>query len=424
MPVDSKSTCLRIDDLTHSSYSAALTKASEEFIGKTRADSCVAMAVRPLNITFVIYTILLCIIIVYVIYLLLYGTFDYEKYAAENDKLAEKLSNNKMQALINGSGINNIPSININTTNPTIKTANDCGKGPVFIGTNGTNDDCIRICINSNASVINVAEHEEYIYDSSGLQVGAHCILGPRPLCNMLTSYAMLTVNSVVCHTKYPEIVGGEYGTQVVACTNNLIQDPQNYLWDYKSNTKYDVYVNTLTDVDEVMSDGNYRFRCKFNGTDVRENLYIEHPDNRFHPFRNYCASEVFAAHPDVRTVIDRETQSYVCDCGDYEITRVRNIDPNDPTSICSNLTLDVKIDVRNRKLLTVPYKCFTLFSPVSDVGIYLPCPNDQFTRRGSQFSAFTMPFSENPNALIEHPVYKDFNDHDYGVYVPEGEIV
>lgn len=339
-------------------------------------------------------------------YLLLYYSFD-KTIKTQNEELAVKLADGKLQALLNGSGINNIPNLNIITTNAGVSKANACGKGPVNIGSSGTDQDCIRTCANSTASVINVAAGETYVYESSILQTGANCILGPRPECNMTTSFAMMTINSVICRPRFPDIVGGPLGTTVVACNNRHITDPQNYLWDYRYNTRFNPLTTDILDSNEVLGDGTYRFRCKFAGYDVRQNQYTEHPNNRFHPFRNYCASSIYAAHPNVITKIDN-SGSFECDCGDYTATRVQNIIPGDKTSICSNYAHMEKVDIKERRILTMPYKCFTLFSPIEDVGTYLPCPNDQFIREGSQFSTVEIPFSLNPNAVIEHPMYKD----------------
>ncbi|ATZ81582.1 PIF-2 [Drosophila innubila nudivirus] len=370
----------------------------------------------------IIYTLLLCILVIYAIYLLLYYSFK-DDIELENEKTAIKLSNNKIQNLLNGSGINNIPSLNIVTTNPEIIKANECGNGPAYIGKTGTDHDCTQICSNSSASVINVAENEMYIYENTTLQVGAYCIIGDRPQCNMNTSYAMMTINSVTCRPRYPELIGGPLGNTIVACNNRDIIDPQNILWDYKFNEKFNTFTTILSNVDETLEDGSYRFQCRFNGYDTRKNQYMAHPFNRFHPIRNYCASGITSAHPNVKTIINPETGTYECDCGDFNETRVKNIDPNDKTSLCSNVSFDIKDDVKNRKLMTVPYRCFNLFSPISDVGTYLPCPNDQLIRDGSHYSSVTIPFSTNTNALIEHPEYKSFQSEDFGVLVGTGEI-
>lgn len=343
-------------------------------------------------------------------YLLLYYSFDKDGITKRNDDMITKLADGKLESLLNGSGINNIPNLNIISTNAAVSTANACGKGPVHIGSSGTDQDCIRTCANSSASVINVAEGETYIYESAILQSGANCIIGPRPECNMKTSFAMMTINSIICRSKFPDIVGGPLGTNVVACNNKQINDPQNYLWDYKYNKKFDPLTTDMLDPNEVLNDGSFRFQCKFNGYDIRQNKYMQHPLNRFHPFRNYCASEIYAAHPNVKTIF-KDDNTFICDCGDYNETRVKHIDSNNLMSVCSNISYSDEQDIKDRRILTVPYKCFTLFSSIEDVGKYLPCPNDQFTREGSQFSYVKVPYSRDPNVVIEHPLYKDMGD-------------
>lgn len=365
-----------------------------------------------------IFTALLCILIIYVIYLLLYYKFDGDRIHSDTEKLAKKLQSHPIQALLNGSGINNIPNLNISTTNPQVAKANDCGNGPVFIGSHGSDHDCIRVCSNSSASVINVNEGDTFIYNQSTLQPGAHCVIGDRPQCNMKMTYAMMTVNSIVCRSKFPEIVGGDVGTTVVACNNRAINDPQNYLWDYANNSRFSPLETQMTSANERLPDGSYRFRCKFQGVDSQNNNYIENPLNRFHPFENYCAGLIYSAHPDVKTKIDWETQTFECDCGDFEKTRVRHIDPNDKSSQCSSKVLEITTDVKDREILHMPYRCFTLFSTIDEVGRYLPCPNEQFTVQGSKIASVNIPFSRKIEALVEHPVYKDFDENAGDVFM------
>ncbi|AQN78569.1 ACH96147.1 pif-2-like protein [Kallithea virus] len=373
--------------------------------------------VRKVNVFAIIFTLLLCILVIYVIYILLYYSFD-DDIKIKNERTAVQLSKSKLESLINGSGINNIPNLNIVTTNPEINKSSDCSKGPVYIGKTGTTQSCIQTCSNASATVLNVRENENYIYEQSTLSVGAYCLIGPRPNCNMNTSHAIMTINSVICRPKFPELVGGPLGNKIVACNNREINDPQNILWDYKYNEKFNPITTIISSVDEVLPDGEYRFQCRFNGVDTTKNQFIPHPYNRLHPIRNYCASSIVAAHPDVKTVFDTTTNTYKCDCGDHDETRVKNIDPNDPTSLCSNVSYEIKVDVFNRKIMTLPYRCFNLFSPISDVGKYLPCPVEQFTRDGTQYTNTVIPFSTNIDAPIEHPQYSKFRGKDTIVYV------
>lgn len=363
--------------------------------------------------------IVLCFVVLYMVYLLLWYSFQ-ANIKQSTEEWAKKLQNNKINALLNGSGINNIPNLNIISTNAQVTTANDCQNGPVYIGEQGTRDDCIQTCVNSSANVLNVREGDTYAYDSHILQKGAYCIIGPRPQCNMRTTIALMTINSIICRSKFPNIIGGDLGTEIVACNNRIISDPQNILWDYGKNEKFSPYTTTITDADEKLPDGSYRFACKYNGTDSASNNYIPNPLDRFHPMINYCAGLVRAADSSVQTVFDMNDQTFHCDCGDFEQTRVQNIDPNNKASQCSNLIVEDRVVTKSKRELIVPYKCFNLFSPLSDVGRYLPCPNDLFTRDGAQMATVTIPFTLNPSEVIEHPKYADMNNANVSVTIHE----
>ena len=75
------------------------------------------------------------------------------------------------RALLNCSGINNIPTLNLVTTNPEVVKANNCGKGPVFIGATGKDLDCIdvykRQSTSSDASSINADTPKNSSIDSN-----------------------------------------------------------------------------------------------------------------------------------------------------------------------------------------------------------------------------------------------------------------
>lgn len=373
---------------------------------------------------FYVFVTLCIILFTILLYILYYYKFDVAKIINDVAEKAKKLETGPLSSLLNGSGINNIPNINIITTNSEIASANQCSKGPLFIGNSSTTSsysdyDCIKICMNDSAKIMTVDENEELISESTILTPGNYCTIGPRPECNMNTSTAMITINSVVCRPKFPNLIGGTYGTTIIGCNNSVINDPNNVLWDNQSNTPVDPYTTYISDENELLSDGSYRFTCKYNGVDIRGNKYVPNPYNRFHPISNYCAALIYRAHPNVQTIISDDKSSYVCDCGDFEETRVRNIFENDPTSQCSNVFANEKNIIKSKTQINIPYKCFTVYSPITDVAKYMPCPSNQFTREGSQMSVVTIDLTDNPKALIEHPIYADFeSDEKSGVVV------
>lgn len=363
--------------------------------------------------------IAITIILVY-LYIFFYLKFDKTKINEQIEILSTKLHDGPMQALLNGSGINNIPKLNILSTNTNVVNVNNCSRGPVYIGLDfAENEDCIKTCLNSKASVINVNENETYIYDTVQLKAGAHCILGPRPECNMRMTYAIMTINTIICRPRFPELIGGnEIGSNIVACNNSKFYHVENVLWDYEGNVRVNPWLTLITDVDEKLPDGSFRFRCKFNGVDQKGNKFQENFFNRFHPMRNYCASNLIAAHPDVRTVLDDNGKSFYCDCGNPEVTRVKHLLPDDKKSKCSHVQYQdelVKPEIpetkKSKRKLTIPYNCFNMYSLIEDVGKYHPCPPDLFTRNGPQMDSVSFEYSLNDKALIEHPIYYDFND-------------
>lgn len=361
------------------------------------------------------------LVVVMLIYVLLYYRFD-KNVVKSADGMAMKLyETDATLALVNGSGVNNIPNIKIVSTNPEVVRANNCGGGPVYIGAVGGDSDCVRTCANGSAKAVHVGDDEVFTYRSTILKPGVHCLLGQRPECNMKTTVAVMTVNSIACRTKYPRLIGGKLGGDIVACNNSRIHDPRNVLWDYLEDRRVDPWRSTIGDEDELLPDGDYRYRCKFLGQNERGNEYIEHPYNRFHPISNYCADLVYKAHPDVRTVFSADRNSFNCLCGDPLTTRVRNLVPGDPSSQCSDVVYDVKTVVKKRKRITVPYKCVTLYSPLADIGRNPVCPDDKFLKKGSAMATVELEFTTDESELIEHPLYNVFSS---GVQTPKEQLL
>lgn len=356
-----------------------------------------------------------CFVFVVVLaYAVVYFRFDESTITQRISKTKKNFAtNNALSSLVNTSGINNIPSLNIISTNTSVTMANNCGKSPVRIGDVGSDVDCVLACANSSAKVMNISKRDTYIFDSVVLTSGAHCFIGTRPECNMKTTIAIMTVNSIVCRPKFPRAFGGPLGNKIVACNSSKFYDPKNVFWDGLKNKAVDPKEG-LSDANELDvrfgPDNQYRFFCKFEGTDIQGNNYIEHPFERLQPMRNYCASMIHRAHTDVRTIFSDDGQNFSCDCGDFRKTNVLNVYPSDHMSPCSDKTTHLEYSVKSLKKLFLTYPCFTLFSPMSDAGKYFPCPPEQFTRQGSKTSTVTISFSNDESELIEHPGYDKFS--------------
>lgn len=340
----------------------------------------------------------------------------------ENDRveIAKKVKNMNLENLFNGSGVDNIPIININSPNTQISTANRCQSSPLFLGSSHdfTDTNCVQTCLNKDAKMFYVEEDHTIYFNNNRLTSGSYCTLTKRPECNMHSSIALMTINSVECSSRFPNIYGGEYGTTIVACNNKAINNQDNILWDNLTNTPVDPWTTIISDENERLDDGNYRFECKFNGLDEKMNKFIPHPRNRFHPIKNYCASLLYNAHPDVKTVFEKDT--FKCDCGNEQETRVKNLYPENFQSPCSSKTFSTKNIDKSKQLITIPYSCFNMFSPITDVLKMQPCSEENFTNRNTQLESIDFEYSENDKSLIEHPLYSQFEeDLKSGAIVP-----
>lgn len=360
------------------------------------------------------------ILLIYTIsYVLLYFRFGKDHKLLVKRKREAMESSEATEALINASSINNIPALNINTHNDQLQMANRCGRGPVLVSDYFDDHDCRLTCANSNSHAITVDNEHDIYSESTKLKPGHYCKLGPRPECNPRTTVTMLTINSVVCRPRYPNMFGGASGNRIVACNNTKINDPLNVLWDYKFNQVVQTTDVQMTDENEVLDNGKFRFRCKFNGVDAQHNKYIKHPSERLHPIRNYCAQLLYAAHPNVKTIFERNT--FRCQCGDPSETRVAHIDANDNTSLCSDKQIKYINEYDNLQTTRkTPYRCFNINSAITDVYKYPPCSEGRFTRKGSLMESVDLKYSNYYNVPIELPMFPDMTKSNVMITIPD----
>lgn len=160
-----------------------------------------------------------------------------------------------------------------------------------------------------------------------------------------------------------------------------------------------------MHDEDEKLSDGNYRFRCKFNGMDDMHNMYIEHPTERLHPIRNFCSHLLYNAHPSIKPIVTEN--KYEFDCGNYYVTRVDHLNPEDKSSPCSDEQFETKADGAKitRSML---YRCYNINSPISDVSKYMPCSGNRFNRFGSLMQSIDFTYTFDEHAPIKLPFYNE----------------
>jgi hypothetical protein len=246
----------------------------------------------------------------------------------------------------------------------------------------------------TNASTFYVGDRDEIFSNGQRLQPGMYCTLNV-PNCNLNTTYAVATANSVACRSKFPRMFGGAEGNQVIACNNAIYNNPANTLWDNLLNRRLHQF-DDIIDTNERLPSGEFRYICRFDD-DQFGNRYIEHPMDRLHPQRNYCSRGIFRG-----SRIISQLPNGQCNCGDYQQTRVRNKNPNDPYSECTScFTLYHKPEKRAE----AGSDCFTHFSNFQDILTKIPCLPSKFPNEGNFCESVTVHLTEDNVAFPFFPI-------------------
>lgn len=335
--------------------------------------------------------VLICVLIAF-----FYIKFDSSKIAAENNKIIHDLRDPKLEALINGSGIYNIPNLDINSANQAIVNANECGKRPLRMDVDNLSDAvCVKTCLNSSATVLSVRPDTSYIVDGVRLEPGNYCRTGPRPQCSERFTHILMTVNSVTCVPRFPRLIGGTQGDTIVACPTGKLLDEQN------GGDEIDLTTVLITDEDEKMPDGSYRFHCN-HGVDERKNPYLDNQNDRFLPIENKCARHLTGAHEDVKLKVDERGQEY-CDCGNPEETRVKNLIPGYKWSACvaKNLTIEYEPKTESALVKHLPINCYNGDSLYTDMYVKPLCSDANFD---SNLDSISFRIGKHFNVALEYP--------------------
>jgi hypothetical protein len=339
-----------------------------------------------------IVTILVIFTIIFVMLSLNYNLDDFFLYLRTTNL---QLKNENLNDLINGNGIQNLPSVNINTTDLTVNRLQSCRDGPVLMGQTASEFSCRQMC-GASASLVHVDDSREIFSNGERLQNGMWCMLNP-PNCNLNTTFAVSTVNSVACRSRHPRIFGGELGNNIVACNNQQYFNSDNIIWDNLSNMRVSQYTQ-IQDADELLPNGTFRFNCQF-GDDDFGNRFMPHTIDRLHPMRDYCSSTIFKGSRQIQQMLNG-----ACDCGAYQDTRVRNKRVDDEFSTCTSC---YHTRNTNTEISRVSYECFTLNSPYHMVGDRVPCVASQFIRNGNFCGSIDVPTAQTRmgRAFEFHPV-------------------
>ena len=329
---------------------------------------------------------------------------DPQEYFNYLKKTNSDLLNKKMTNLINANTLENLPNISLVTDNSEIKDLQKCKQGATFMGPlmeeNSYLKQCKKKC-GGNGIVINIDNETEYYSNGIKLTEGSWCIIESVP-CNSKTGYVVATVNSTLCKSKYPNMFGGPSATTVIACNNENYPATGSILWDNMRNEPVNPLTINMSHEAETLSDGSYRFTCKYND-DINGNNYIPHPLNRFHPIRDPCKKTIYKASVDVKVILT--STDWFCDCGTFSKTRVTNIDKANSKSTCTSCLnkSDPSTDT-----VTVPFNCFTLNSSYKDASEMFPCTSSKFTEHGNLCSTLDLHIKELMDTSPITPGVKD----------------
>lgn len=167
---------------------------------------------------------------------------------------------------------------------------------------------------------------------------GAWCLPKPVSRCNLNTSNAYIGINRYECITKFPELLGGPYGNEIIGC------GPNNTFLDMLEQQTYSKFIPTnliLNDLDERLPSGDYRYKCKF---DPNQYFSLEHTNigGRFDIETNSCSLFNSPGTLDLKTL--------TCKCEN-------KINVNDDINLpCTNCTSGYGIVDEDRKQLGSRY--------------------------------------------------------------------
>lgn len=369
-----------------------------------------------------IYIFLVIIISLFIIYNLVYLKIDITDYNEYYDTVNYELANKNTANLINANTISNLPDVNIITTNEDINIIQSCLQNPIKLDIYKENINindyytlCYATCGNSGEVVI-ISDTDEYYFSNIKLDSGVWCMINP-PNCNTKTSMIVSTISGSACKSKYPRLFNND-GFGIVACNNNEIFHNDNILWDNKNNEKVNVNTISLQHEDELLPNGQYRFTCKY-GNDENLNKIIPHPIDRLQPIHDKCISGVYAASYSAHTEFTNNNNSYICNCGDFNETRLKN--QNDDIKQPCTSCIDKIEENGNFHIYSIPYNCYILNTSYNKLINKNPCGTSKFTQIGNECDMFTLnilqsdTFHSEENSYIHDlrimPLYQSFSE-------------
>ncbi|AIZ48594.1 pif-2 [Agrotis segetum nucleopolyhedrovirus B] len=308
-----------------------------------------------------------------------------------------------------------LPHINFNTNLGTINEGETkCLSVPIYVGPgNAPNYDCATLCDNPAAAYFFVGEYDKFVINGQLLISGGYCTTSSVPRnCNRETSVIVHSLNQWTCIAEDPRYFSGPQNMNQVAGRQHTLhiapgQANRNVLFDRLLGVEVDVSRNTFrSHWDEEMPDGSgRRFEMRCNALDSRNNRMFVNPLNPIECLPNVCTNVNFI-HTDVRP----NFETGECECGDFNVTRVRHLDPNDRTSMCAAV-----VDTFDERTLSLQYRVECMNMDM-DVEQYhrnmLWCPENIFRSNTDNAHLFSVPgsFPISDNGLNE-PTWRLYMD-------------
>lgn len=156
------------------------------------------------------------------------------------------------------------------------------------------NIDCTKICnaTSSKQFTYKYINSNNIIVNNQYLRKGGWCLPTSLVRCNLNISIAVKALGRYECVSKYPKLLGGPYGNDIVGCAP---------IYEFRDNLKKLIYTHNapstlvISDLDEKINNSTdqYRFECNAGSSEHRQfSTFESRPDlgNRFQLYYDSCS--------------------------------------------------------------------------------------------------------------------------------------
>ncbi|QOD40004.1 pif-2 [Matsumuraeses phaseoli granulovirus] len=285
-----------------------------------------------------------------------------------------------------------LPAVKWHSNFDTIEGSSNCFSVPTLVTTINTGTfNCNAVCNDDRAVYFFVNPSDMFVVNGTRLISGGYCTMNSVPRnCNSETSLIIHSVNQWTCIAEDPRYYAGEGNLMQIAGRQHsdhiLPEDIDKIvLYDNLLDRRVDPMTNTFRHSwDDIMESGQRRFEVKCDALDIKHNQMFVNPYNAIECLPNVCTS-VQWAH---RNVVP-DFKEGVCDCGDFNTTRVQHIEENDPSSQCASIVNRMN---RNERSYSFRVDCLSMDTPIAQFkDTKLLCPPYMFNQNTDFAYTFTL---------------------------------